>query len=82
VTQVDFLDIDSASQELYQQFGVENSKWLFLQLTPDEHPNYPNGKLDNTHFNELGARLIAQLVLKEIRAKLPALGTYIKSSGN
>ena len=81
-TQVDFLDIDKASQDLYRQFGVENSKWLFLQLAPGEHPNYPNGKVDNTHFNELGARLVAQLVLKELKAKLPALATYIKSSGN
>jgi len=70
-TDVTFFDIDTKSRELYQQFGSETSKWLFLQLQPGEHPNYPAGKVDNTHFNELGARLIAELVLKEIRdAKL------------
>lgn len=62
-----FIDLDEKSRALYQQFGEENSKLLFLQLLPGEHPNYPDGKVDNTHFNELGARLIAQLVLKEIR---------------
>jgi lysophospholipase L1-like esterase len=62
-----FIDLDRKSQQLYQQFGKENSKWLFLQLKPWEHPNYPAGREDNTHFNELGARLIAQLVLAEIR---------------
>jgi len=41
---------------------------LFLQLAPGEHPNYPEGKNDNTHFNELGARKMAQLVLSEIVA--------------
>jgi len=61
------IDLDKKSQELLQQFGKENSKWLFLQLNPGEHPNYPEGRNDNTHFNELGARLVAQLVLKEIR---------------
>lgn len=61
-----FIDLDELSRALYQQFGVENSKLLFLQLKPGEHPNYPDGKEDNTHFNELGARLIAQLVLKEL----------------
>lgn len=61
-----FIDLDEKSRALYQQFGTENSKLLFLQLKPGEHPNYPEGKEDNTHFNELGARLIAQLVLKEL----------------
>jgi lysophospholipase L1-like esterase len=66
-TGVLFIDLDEKSRALYQQFGPENSKLLFLQLVPGEHPNYPEGKNDNTHFSELGARLIAQLVLKEIR---------------
>lgn len=61
------IDLDKTSQALYQQFGVENSKLLFMQLKPGEHPNYPDGKEDNTHFSELGARLIAQLVLKDLR---------------
>lgn len=62
-----FIDLDEKSRALYQQFGPENSKLLFLQLQPGEHPNYPEGKNDNTHFNELGARLIAQIVLKELK---------------
>jgi lysophospholipase L1-like esterase len=70
-------DMDKITQQLYQQFGVENSKWLFLQLKPGEHPNYPEGKEDNTHFSELGARLIAQLVLAEIKQQLPELATRI-----
>lgn len=64
---VPLIDLDKKSQRLLQQFGVENSKLLFLQLKPGEHPNYPGGKDDNTHFNELGARLVAQLVLAEIK---------------
>ena len=74
-----FIDLDAQSMQLYQQFGVENSKLLFCQLKPGEHPNYPDGKDDNTHFNELGARLIAQLVLKEIRTTIPDLIPYITS---
>lgn len=61
------IDLDAKSRALYQQYGKENSKQLFLQLKPGEHPNYPDGKEDNTHFTELGARLIAQLVLNELR---------------
>jgi len=60
-------DLDSASRTLYQHMGEENSKLLFLQLAAGEHPNYPEGKADNTHFSELGARKIAQLVLADIK---------------
>ena len=77
-----FIDLDTKSRELYQQFGKEISKLLFLQLKPGEHPNYPDGKEDNTHFNELGARLIAQLVLTEIKNQIPELTTRIISPVN
>jgi lysophospholipase L1-like esterase len=62
-----FVDLDEMSRALYQQFGEEKSKLLFLQLEPGEHPNYPDGKVDNTHFSELGARLIAQIILKDLK---------------
>jgi lysophospholipase L1-like esterase len=75
------IDLDEKSKMLLQQFGAENSKWLFMQLEPGEHPNYPEGRNDNTHFNELGARLIAQLVLKEIKElKLELADRIINSS--
>jgi lysophospholipase L1-like esterase len=72
-----FIDLDTKSRTLYQQFGKENSKLLFMQLKKGEHPNYPEGRDDNTHFNELGARLIAQLVLQEIRLQIPELAERI-----
>jgi lysophospholipase L1-like esterase len=70
---VPLIDLDEKSRSLYQEFGMENSKLLFLQLKPGEHPNYPDGKIDNTHFNELGARLMAELVLQSIRVVVPEL---------
>lgn len=63
---VHFIDLDEKSRALYQKYGEEASKLFFLQLQPGEHPNYPEGKNDNTHFNELGARMIAQIVLQEL----------------
>lgn len=67
------IDLDEKSRALYQQFGPEHSKWLFLQLQPGEHPNHPEGKNDNTHFSELGARLIAQIMWRSLTDSLPAL---------
>jgi lysophospholipase L1-like esterase len=48
---------------LVGNWGVTQSQLLYHYLEKGEHPNYPNGKEDNTHFNELGARKMAQLVL-------------------
>nr|WKN40408.1 rhamnogalacturonan acetylesterase [Tunicatimonas sp. TK19036] len=66
--QVPLIDLDRKSQALLQKLGVEPSKMLFNFLEPGEHPNYPDGREDNTHFSELGARKMAELVLAEIRA--------------
>jgi lysophospholipase L1-like esterase len=80
--QVVLIDHDSLSMAVYGKIGVEPSKLLFLHLQPGEYPNYPAGKEDNTHFNELGARLMPQLVLQEIRLKIPELANYIYSQQN
>lgn len=64
---VNIIDLDKRSRELYQRMGAENAKLLFMQLEPGEHPNYPEGQKDNTHFNDFGARKIAQLVLADLR---------------
>jgi lysophospholipase L1-like esterase len=64
---VPLVDLDEKSKALVDKFGPNDSKLLFMQLEPGEHPNYPDGRNDNTHFNELGARKIAELVLSGIR---------------
>ncbi|MFI5133482.1 MAG: rhamnogalacturonan acetylesterase [Chitinophagales bacterium] len=75
---VPLIDMDEKSKALLQQFGPENSKWLFMQLEPGEHPNYPDGRNDNTHFNELGARKIAQLALAGIKELHLGLANHIR----
>ena len=70
--QAPLIDLDAMSMKVLSEMGPESSRLLFLHLKPGEHPNYPDGKTDNTHFNELGARIMAQLVLSEIQQlKLP-----------
>ena len=64
---VALVDLDVKSMELLQQTGAENAKYFFNYLKPGEHPNYPNGREDDTHFNELGARKMAELVLQGIK---------------
>ena len=71
------IDLSAKSMELLQSLGVEKSKYLFNHLEPGQNPNYPDGKIDDTHFNELGARLMAQLVLTEIKNLNLGLANYI-----
>lgn len=80
---VPLIDLDMKGQALNQSMGVDASKYLFNYLLPGEHPNYPEGKQDDTHFSELGARKIAELVLAEIKAsKLPLAEHVYEPSKN
>ncbi len=76
-TNTPLIDLDKKSLQLIQQLGPLNAKFLFMQLDAGEHPNYPDGQKDNTHFNEYGARRIAELVLAEIKALHLELGDRV-----
>jgi lysophospholipase L1-like esterase len=71
------IDLNKLSIDLLRQTGPENSKYLFNYLKPGEHPNYPDGHEDDTHFNELGARKMAELVLHEIQVQRLPLAQHI-----
>lgn len=75
--QIPLIDLDLKSRNLLQQLGQENAKLLFMQIEPDSHPNYPEGQKDNTHFNDYGARRIAELVLQGIKENVPDLANRI-----
>lgn len=63
---VPLIDLYSMSKTLEQKLGPQGSRFLWIHLSKGENPHYPNGRVDNTHFNELGARKMAELVLKGI----------------
>lgn len=74
---VPLIDLDIKSQDLLRQMGMEKSRLLYNHLQRGEHPNYPEGKADDTHFSELGARKMAQIVLQEIRNMKLELAEHI-----
>ena len=57
--EVGLIDMERRSSALLQEAGEERSKQLFLWVAPG-HPNYPDGREDNTHFSPLGAQRIAR----------------------
>lgn len=89
-TQTPLLDIFAASQQLYLTLGEEESKKLFMHLPEKEHPNYPNGVTDDTHFSDKGARQIVSLVvnaitqstnssLSDLQQLLQGVNTYVSN---
>ncbi|MBS1664922.1 MAG: rhamnogalacturonan acetylesterase [Bacteroidetes bacterium] len=76
---VPVIDLDAASRNLLDELGPKSSKLLFMQLDSLENPHYPTGSHDNTHFNELGARRMAELVLAEIRKQKLELAERIQT---
>jgi lysophospholipase L1-like esterase len=77
-TGVEFIDMDSITREYFNKLGDQLSALRFMHLKPDTHPNYPNGVKDNTHFNELGAREVAQLVLAELKKRQHPLLQFLR----
>ena len=75
---VPLCDLHEDSRRLYLRLGEESTAELFVRLQPGEHPDFPEGHDDKTHFNAGGARMIAELVVQEMRA-YPELSGYLKN---
>jgi len=75
---VELIDMQRLSAAALLRLGAEPSRALFLQLEPGEHPNYPNGIEDDTHFSPRGAALMAELAVDAVRTQRLSLATYLK----
>jgi lysophospholipase L1-like esterase len=74
---VPLIDMHRKSEQELVRLGPEESRKLFLQLKAGENPNYPNGVEDNTHFNPLGAEVMARLAVAGIRETKLGLAKYL-----
>jgi len=64
---IPMIDMYEKSKKAIIKMGDEKSKSLFLHLKPGENLNFPEGKIDNTHFNERGVLLMASLFLEGLK---------------
>ena len=71
------IDLAETSKAFLQQYGPEYSRVLFNYLQPGEHPNYPEGRKDDTHFSEWGAMKMAELVAVGIRGLKLGLAEHL-----
>jgi rhamnogalacturonyl hydrolase YesR/lysophospholipase L1-like esterase len=74
---VPLLDLERATRELVVGLGPEKSQPLYVSIAPGADPRFPQGKTDNTHFTESGARQVADLAIAEMsRLGLPLAGFF------
>nr|WP_319397721.1 rhamnogalacturonan acetylesterase [uncultured Carboxylicivirga sp.] len=64
--EVSLIDMHQLSEKLLIEYGEEKSKELFLIAEPGVWNNYPDGRDDNTHFNDKGAYEMAHLAIEAI----------------
>ena len=62
-----YIDMTSISKKALEEIGEKKSRDYFMNFDKDIYPNYPEGKEDNTHLREKGARLICELLVNEIK---------------
>ncbi len=67
ILHVPMIDLEMETRTLYLSMGKEACAELFVVLAPGVHPDFPDGHDDLTHFNEKGAKTIAQLVASSMR---------------
>lgn len=66
---VSLIDLEKLTSEWLQKEGIQSSKKYFHKIAPGVSRLYPKGLDDNTHFNEAGARVVAEMFIKEVRAQ-------------
>lgn len=72
-------DLKTDSRNLYLRLGPEKTAALFVHLAPGEHPGFPEGHDDKTHFCAEGAAVIAGLVADEMR-QIPVCSPFLKEA--
>jgi lysophospholipase L1-like esterase len=55
------LDLNGITTAMLQELGWNRARQYYNWLDAGIHPNYPDGNIDSTHFNETGAREVARL---------------------
>lgn len=71
---VPVIDMQASTRKMLELLGPEKSIGLFLHVPPGAYPGYPEGKNDDTHFNDAGATRVAGLFVLGVREqRLPLI---------
>ncbi|WP_406430370.1 Ig-like domain-containing protein [Streptomyces sp. NBC_01589] len=56
------VDMHAYTMQLLLELGPQRARQYYRWTDAGEHPNHPDGIIDSTHFNEIGAREVARIV--------------------
>ena len=59
---VALIDVNAELEKFFSEMGPKKTQAVFLHLLPGEHPNYPLGRIDNTHLSPSGAHLVSNII--------------------
>lgn len=77
-THTPLIDLGKVSQAMVQAAGPEAAKGYYLHYDGAAGaPGYPKGVADDTHFSELGARRVADLVATGLKATRLPIARYV-----
>lgn len=75
---VSFIDLNDATRQLVESYGVEGSKKLFMWIPEGVSPACPKGRQDNTHLNVFGARRVASMAADSLASHFPELAKEVR----
>ena len=75
---VPFVDLNELTHDLVVRMGVEKSKELFMWVPAGKYDFCPKGKVDNTHLNIYGGKVVAGIAIEAVAKVVPELVPYIR----
>lgn len=79
---VHFVDLNIKSHQRVAELGQEYATYfIYMGLEAGEYPNYPEGRADGTHFQEMGALEMARLLIEGISelAQEPEMAVLVEA---
>jgi lysophospholipase L1-like esterase len=73
------VDMTKLTHDYFEKLGQAATTKLFLNLAPGESPNYPNGNSDDTHLQDKGAHVVAEIALADVARQQTPLAALLKS---
>ena len=75
---VPFVDLNKLTHDLVVSMGVEKSKKLFMWVPVGQYDFCPNGRIDNTHLNIYGGKVVAGIAIEAVVKVVPALAPFVR----
>ena len=74
-----YIDLYKLVCDKFEGKSADEIKSYYMFLKPGDSPNWPQGRSDNLHVNDKGAKMVWDLIRGEIDKNIPELAKLLKS---